>query len=79
MAKTSALRYEALHNTTSVPGKKIIELNYQDLTLENIDEVFRYSPYGQGRKIPVLRLADGTVIKLSLRAYNGYYADRFSI
>ena len=31
MAKTSALRYEALHNTTSTPGKKIIELNYQEI------------------------------------------------
>lgn len=67
------------HGSEYVPVKECIELNYQDLTRENIDEVFRYSPYGQGRKIPVLRLADGTVIKLSLRAYNGYYADRFSI
>ena len=61
-----------------MPEKECLDLVYEDLTRENIDEVFRFGPYGQGRKIPILRLAGKTVIRLNSRSYNGYYADRFA-
>ena len=61
-----------------VPVKKCIEVTNEDLTRENIDEVFSYGPYGQGRQMPILRLNQGPIIKLNAHAYNGYYIDRFA-
>lgn len=36
--------------------KGVLDVPLSELTRDNLEEVFRYRPYGQGRKIPLLRI-----------------------
>ena len=46
--------------------KEVLEVNISDLSYDNIRELFEYKPYGQGRKIPLMKIRTSNIISYQM-------------